>query len=356
MKVSIVAGYTTRPGPISGPTGEVSVSGMSDTPAIRLTRDAKRLITLGQALARSGSRLEDIYWEELLGQLITKLLTGKKSKSLENVLDVLVSQDIGVYEILIELAETHSESMSLEAQDGGEYEVLLVSAPIVAWSRYRLPEGKLTDEQRDGLKNAIAESIAAPGAKISMLPDLVTFDQMPQTFQETRAWTQCLGMQALGKLIEACAVGQAPDIEGMLADARFAVAAVVKCRVPKGDAVFRWQTPKDLRLKRDQAPGSLVATHQELYRAPSRGARREILSGRLLHHQSGSGPAHQASRPRAAKTVDGGEHAGAGTASGHRGLRQYRCRGIPHRLHPTREQRGDLRLCVARTEQGRSHY
>src|SRR5690606_15993377 len=144
----------------------------------RLTRDAKRLITLGQALARSGSRLEDIYWEELLGQLITKLLTGKKSKSLENVLDVLVSQDIGVYEILVELAETHSESMSLQAEDGREFEILLVSAPIVAWTRYRLPEGKLTDEQRDGLKDAIANYIASPGAKISMLPDLVTFDQM----------------------------------------------------------------------------------------------------------------------------------------------------------------------------------
>src|SRR5690606_37246175 len=172
-------------------------------------------------------------------------------KTLENVLDILVSQDIGVYEILVELAETHSESMSLEADDGGEYEVLLMSAPIVAWTRYRLPEGTLSDEQRNGLKTAIADFIAAPGAKISMLPDLVSFDQMPQTFQETRAWLQCLGMQALGKQAEPCPVGEASDMEGMLADARFAIAAVA---VPKGQAVFRWQSPEGSALEaRDQA-------------------------------------------------------------------------------------------------------
>src|SRR5690606_7682001 len=106
---------------------------MSDTPAIRLTRDAKRLITLGQALARSGSRLEDVYWEEELARLITKTLAGKKPKAIEDVLDFLVSEDIGVYEILVELAETCSESLVIHHNDV-EYDVLLVSAPIVAWT------------------------------------------------------------------------------------------------------------------------------------------------------------------------------------------------------------------------------
>src|SRR5690606_35329280 len=98
--------------PISG-TGmrKVSVSSMSDTPASRLTRDAKRLVSLGQALSRSGSRLEDIYWEDQLAQLITKMLGGKKSKTLENVLDFLLADDINVYEILVEQAETCSESL-----------------------------------------------------------------------------------------------------------------------------------------------------------------------------------------------------------------------------------------------------
>src|SRR5690554_4505697 len=153
---------------------------MSDTPAIRLTRDAKRLISLGQALARSGSRLEDVYWEDQLAQLITKMLTAKKSKTLESVLDFLVSDDINVYEILIEQTETCSESLTLSHQ-GEDYDVLLVSAPIVAWTRYRLPSGDLTASQHEGLRNALAEAVATEGAHIAMLPSLVNFDQMPQT-------------------------------------------------------------------------------------------------------------------------------------------------------------------------------
>ena len=223
---------------------------MSDTPAIRLTRDAKRLITLGQALARSGSRLEDVYWEDQLALLITKMLAGKKSKTLENVLDFLVNDDINVYEILVEQAETCSESLALTHQNT-DYDVLLVSAPIVAWTRYRLPEGRLTAAQQQGLQDALAETVAADGARIAMLPNLITFDQMPQSFQETRLWAQRLGALAVGASNEACPVRDAVDTEGMLADARFAIAAIA---VPRGQAVFRWQDPESPALEaRDQA-------------------------------------------------------------------------------------------------------
>ncbi len=223
---------------------------MSDTPAIRLTRDAKRLITLGQALARSGSRLEDVYWEEELARLIAKTLAGKKPKAIEDVLDFLVSEDIGVYEILVELAETCSESLVINHNDV-EYDVLLVSAPIVAWTRYRLPDGRLTSAQREGIEQGLSQLIAAEGAHVAMLPHLVTFDQMPQTFQETRNWTQRLGALAIGSSTEPCPLRDAPDMEGMLADARFAVAAIA---VPRGQPLFRWQTPDTPALEaRDQA-------------------------------------------------------------------------------------------------------
>jgi len=223
---------------------------MSDTPSIRLTRDARRLITLGQALARSGSRLEDVYWEDQLTRLIEKMLAGRKARTLENVLDFLVNEDPNVYEILVEHAETCSESLVLDAQ-GQSHDVLLVSAPIVAWTRYRLPEGRLTATQQESLRQALAGTIAAEGARIAMLPGLVTFDQMPQTFHETRVWSQRLGAQALGTGTEPCPVEELTDTEGMLADARFAVAAIA---VPRGQPVFRWQDPEGSALEcREQA-------------------------------------------------------------------------------------------------------
>lgn len=213
---------------------------MSDTPSIRLTRDARRLITLGQALARSGSRLEDVYWENQIDRLVEKMLAGRKNRLLENVLDFLVNDDPNVYEIVVEHAETCSESLVLSA-NGQEYDVLLVSAPIVAWTRYRLPEGRLTASQQQALCTALSETVAADGARIAMLPGLITFDQMPQTFQETRVWCQRLGALALGTGTEPCPIGEPVDTEGMLADARFAVAAIA---VPRGQAVFRWQDPE----------------------------------------------------------------------------------------------------------------
>jgi hypothetical protein len=247
---------------------------MPDNPAIRLTRDARRLITLGQALARSGSRLEDVYWENELAQLITKMLTGKKSRTLESILDHMVGEDANVYEILVEHAETCSESLLLNRQ-GTDYDVLLVSAPIVAWTRYRLPEGRLTASQREGLQRALAETIAAEGAHIAMLPGLISFDQMPQTFQETRLWTQRLGTQAVAGSGESCPVTEPADPEGMLADARFAVAAIA---VPRGQAIFRWQEPEASALDgRDQAGQAWAQRVNELLGTLFTGCQMEVL-------------------------------------------------------------------------------
>lgn len=217
------------------------MSRMPALPPSRLTRDAQRLVTLTQALARSGSRLEDIYWESLLGAQLNKLLLGKKNKTIETVLEHLLDSDLNAYEILVEQAETQSESTTIVHQ-GTEYDALLFSAPVVSWTRYQLPDGSLTPAQSKTLAKHLQACIVAEGAHMALIPALVNFDQMPQTFQETHAWTQRLAQQALGATTESCQINQPEDPEGMLADARFAVGVIV---VPKGQAVFRWQTPQD---------------------------------------------------------------------------------------------------------------
>ncbi len=214
---------------------------MSAPSRSRLPRDVQRLLALTEALARSGSRLEDVYWERLLGAQLDKLLLGRKNKAVENALDHLLAADINAYEILVEQAETMSESTTLSAQ-GRDYDALLFSAPLVAWTRYRLPDGKLDSGQRETLAALVAEHIAAPGARLALLPDLVNFDQMPQSFQETRSWTQGLALQALNGPQEADLIQRPADPEGMLADARFLVGALV---VPKGEPLFRWQVAQD---------------------------------------------------------------------------------------------------------------
>ncbi|MEO6958703.1 MAG: DUF2863 family protein, partial [Burkholderiaceae bacterium] len=78
---------------------------MPRTPVSRLSRpsrDARYLISLAQSLALSSCRLEDIYWENLLGAHLNKLLKSKKNKTIETVLEGLVTDNINAYEILVE--------------------------------------------------------------------------------------------------------------------------------------------------------------------------------------------------------------------------------------------------------------
>ncbi|NYT38352.1 DUF2863 family protein [Allopusillimonas soli] len=207
----------------------------------RFSRDAQRLLALTTALARSGSRLEDIFWENQLGALLDKILLGKKSRTLENALEHLLATDTNAYEILVEQAETLSESTTLRLKDQS-WDALLFSAPIVAWTRYQLPVGTLRPAQHAQLLDQIKTHIAASGTRVAVLPQLVGFDQMPQTFQDTRAWTQRLASEALDQNGDLQGLIKSVDADSMLADARFVVGILV---APHGEPLFRWQTTQD---------------------------------------------------------------------------------------------------------------
>ena len=204
----------------------------------RLSRDASRLVALTDSLSHSGSRLEDIYWEGLLRDQIVKLLQGRKNSTLETVLDQLATADLNAYEVLVEQAETHSESGFITVDDT-DYDVLLFSAPLVAWTRYQLPGAELSAGMLDAVTQQLQQTILAPQTQLALVPQLLCFEQMPQSFHETWLWTNRLGRMALGQRTERCDIAAAPDPQGMLADARFLVGAIV---TPKGMPLFRWQS------------------------------------------------------------------------------------------------------------------
>ena len=108
----------------------------------KLNRDAQRLVSLATGLDRSGSRVEDRFWEDQLGAAIPKLLKSGQDDTLEAALDHLSELGTGAYEVLIEQAETLSESTQIE-RDGQLHDVLLVVAPLVAFTRYVIPQGPL---------------------------------------------------------------------------------------------------------------------------------------------------------------------------------------------------------------------
>lgn len=247
---------------------------MHSTRSVRLSRDAQRLAALAESLSRSGSRLEDVYWENLFGIQLNKLLTQKKNDVIESTLEHLLATNMEAYEILIEQVETHTESTSL-THEGREYDVLLFCAPIVAWTRYQLPRSYDLKAQLDTLANILHTHVVAETAQMALLSEMLSFDQMPQSFQETLEWTQRLGRAALKQKTENNLIRQNPAPEGMLADARFIIGAIA---VPKGEPLFRWQTnAADAQTGRDQSLEAWQAECTEMFSAIFTGCSIEYL-------------------------------------------------------------------------------
>ncbi|OZI39772.1 hypothetical protein CEK29_16515 [Bordetella genomosp. 5] len=208
----------------------------SQTPS-RLNRDATRLVALAQALNRSGSRVEDLFWEAQLANAVPKLLRAGNDAPLEAALDHLAQHDIGAYEVLIEQAETLSESTAIE-KNGVRHDVMLLVAPIAAWTRYTIPTGPISASAQEALLAQLHGHVLASNARVALLPHLVSIDQMPRTFSETWQWLQRLGSHALGAETAKPVINTAVETANMLADTRYVVAAVA---VPEHGAFFRWQ-------------------------------------------------------------------------------------------------------------------
>lgn len=207
------------------------------TTSPRQTRDSARLVTLAQALNSSGSRVEDRYWEGLIDQSLVRLLRAGNDAPLETALSQLAKENPGAYEVLIEQAETLSESAIVE-HDGKRYEALLIVAPIVAWTRYSIPAGPIPAPHMEAITAQMHGHVLAADARLALFPRLVSIDQMPRSFAETWQWLHRLAQQALGAGKASPALPSGAEVASMLADTRYVVGVVM---AEQGQPVFRWQ-------------------------------------------------------------------------------------------------------------------
>ncbi|MFT0531268.1 DUF2863 family protein [Castellaniella hirudinis] len=204
-----------------------------------LSRTSQNLISLAESLAACGSRLEASWWQHTLGQALVKALAARHGHPIEAALDYLLDQQSPAYEILVEQAEAYSSAIHLDHQNQA-YDAQLISAPILAWTRYQLPAGQLDPQQRQQLSALLAETVLSPDAIHYLVPDLVRFDQLPQSFRDARQWVNAMAQHALGARRDAPDIRPGDTPQDLLADAYFLMALVV---VPKGRALFQWQAP-----------------------------------------------------------------------------------------------------------------
>jgi hypothetical protein len=202
-----------------------------------LSPDAERLVTAALGLANAGSRIEDRFWEAQLNIRIERLLDGGHAQPLHEALDRLHQTDSEAYGALIESVEECAETVSFEHQ-GQRWEALLVAAPLIVWTRFRIPAGPISTELTQTLASHWQAHTLAREARLRLVPMLYSVDQLPREHVELRRLTRRLAASMVNGATPRLDLKSLPETAEMLADTRFVLGVVAS---PAGQPLFRWQ-------------------------------------------------------------------------------------------------------------------
>jgi len=211
----------------------------------KLSRDAERLGRLASLLAEAGSRLEDSFWASRIAELVDRLLEAGDEAALESALDKLWAAAPGGYDRLVEIVEAHTECGVLEHQ-GAPFEVLMIAAPILAWSRFTIPAGRIPAGDLENLRVQLQGHVLARKARLGLADYLFSPDQLPRGYGNTLRFARRLWAAAADGRDASIHVQELPETQRFLADTRYLLGAVA---VPRGAAVFRWQEDEGTRAE-----------------------------------------------------------------------------------------------------------
>jgi hypothetical protein len=99
-----------------------------------MPKGVEQLCWLAQGLSRSGSRAEDQWWERQLVRSVRTLFDEGDDQPVQLALEHLCRSDDTAYGELLDVVESEAEMVHV-----GEKALLLVAAPVLAWSRYSVP-------------------------------------------------------------------------------------------------------------------------------------------------------------------------------------------------------------------------
>lgn len=203
----------------------------------KLTRDAERLGRLAVSLSEAGSRLEDSFWDARIAELVLRLIEAGDEAALESALDRLWGSNPPAYDSLIDIVEARTESGALEHR-GAAYDVLMIAAPVLTWSRFVIPAGHLPAGDLENLRAHLQGHVLARSARLSLADFLFSPDQLPRGYGNTLRFARRLWAAAVEGRDVPIEARELPDTQRFLADTRYLLGGVA---VPRGGAVFRWQ-------------------------------------------------------------------------------------------------------------------
>ena len=210
----------------------------------RTSADANELSRLAIGLSESGSRLEDLFWQSRLGELVDKLFHDGAEDDFTGSLDRLFDAHAMAHDDLADTIESHAESCVL-SHLGEDFDILLFAAPLLVWSRFSIPAVSIPRSTLHTLKVQLGAHVFAADARLALADYLYSPDQLPHSFVDTWQLMRELGMAALAGndlLVDASAM---PETNRFLSDTRYLVGALA---VGRGKALFHWnETAKSTR-------------------------------------------------------------------------------------------------------------
>ena len=206
----------------------------------RISADATELGRLATGLAESGGKLEDLFWEKQLVDLIDKLLQEGAEDDLNASLDRLFDSHAAAHDSLADLIEARAETGELTLQDK-DYDVLLFNVPLLAWSRFSIPAGTIPKSTLQTLKVQLGAHVFSADAKLALADYLYSPDQLPRSFVETWQLMRDLGSAALANETLKIDLSTLAETNQFLSDTRYLIGAIA---VPRGTSLFRWNEAK----------------------------------------------------------------------------------------------------------------
>ena len=200
-----------------------------------LPRDAEQLLWLANGLADSSSRAEDHFWDQRLADAVDHLLRSEDEDALNTALDHLSTASAHAYDELADMIESRAEG-ALKSDD--QHDVLLIAAPVMAWSRYRIPASPIAAAAMANLRVQLKAHVLAKDVKLALADFLFSPDQLPQGYCATADFATHLGKAAGTDTDLHIKTDNLPETAQFLSDTRYLLGAVV---VPKGAPIFRWQ-------------------------------------------------------------------------------------------------------------------
>ncbi|MBI4755296.1 MAG: DUF2863 family protein [Betaproteobacteria bacterium] len=201
-----------------------------------LTRDAEQLVRLARSFADSGSRVEDVFWESRLEAAVGRLVEAGNEDALNAALDQLYRDHARAYDSLADLVEAGVETVKLPGDTA--MRGLLFVAPVLAWSRFRIPAGAVSAGALASVRVQLQAHVLADNARLALADFLFSPDQLPRSYVDTYQLARSLAAAAAeGKDVH-CDASQMEETQQFLSDTRYLVGVIAAA---PGEAMFRWQ-------------------------------------------------------------------------------------------------------------------